>query len=71
MSQLHAGNLEVSIVGDIEQEDLESMALRYLGTVAPRPDVELVLPQAFVVQQPPAEIRRQTWHLKVTHSLTD
>ena len=30
---------QVAVVGDIEPEELESLALRYLGTVAARPGV--------------------------------
>ena len=102
MSQLHAGNLEVSVVGDLEPEQLEvcrrnpqgtvlmwpstpmhasaavsihapksfaphaqDLALRYLGTIAPREDTGAKQQQdAIEVQSPPAELRRQTWHLR-------
>lgn len=68
MSQLHAGNLEVSIVGDIQPEELERLALSYLGTVQPRPEAGPPVPQPVLVQNPPAELRRQTWHLRVRRS---
>ena len=36
MRQLHAANLEVSVVGDFEAGELERLCLEYLGTVPPR-----------------------------------
>ena len=109
MTQLHAGNLEVSIVGDLEPAELEvcrhspwmdpadrhhrwhyalvrpirvclltpvvkhsaalhaqDIALRYLGTIAPREGAGPIQQHdAIEVQSPLAELRRQTWHLRV------
>lgn len=41
MSLLHAGALEVNVVGDFDAPTLEALLLRYLGTVAPRPASEV------------------------------
>ncbi|KAI8464353.1 MAG: LuxS/MPP-like metallohydrolase [Monoraphidium minutum] len=65
MQQLHAGNIEVNIVGDFESGELEQLCLAYLGTVAPRegagtpPDRPVTFPS-----EVPAESRHQTWHLR-------
>lgn len=36
MGLLHAGAIEVNVVGDFEGAELEEHVLRYLGTVPPR-----------------------------------
>lgn len=68
MKQLHAGNLEVSVVGDIELEELEDAVVKYLGTVdsradgwTPGGDASLEVAK---VRSPPAEERHMVWHLK-------
>ncbi|GAX77204.1 hypothetical protein CEUSTIGMA_g4650.t1 [Chlamydomonas eustigma] len=63
---LHAGNLEINIVGDFNPEELEQCLLRYIGTVRPRPQ-ELCSPLLHVGQNilsPPLEQRHTVWHLK-------
>ena len=43
----------------------QELSLRYLGTIAPREGVAAIQQQdAIEVQSPPAELRRQTWHLQ-------
>lgn len=37
--QIWAGNVEVSVVGDIDPAELEACVLQYLGTVSPQPKV--------------------------------
>lgn len=37
--QIHAGNVEVCVVGDFEPAELEAAVLRYLGTVGTQPKV--------------------------------
>ena len=34
--------MEVSIVGDFDADELESCILRYLGTVAPKPEAQTI-----------------------------
>ena len=61
-SILHAANLEISVVGDIDQAELDDLALKYLGTVAAReaPKRE----EAPIMLQQPASPVRLLWHLK-------
>lgn len=66
MAQLHAGNLEVSVVGDVELEELETAVLKYLGTVAPKEGAQGpgdAAEQAPKVCSPPPEERHSVWHL--------
>lgn len=66
MEQLHAGNLEVSVVGDIELEELEEAVLMYLGTVQPKAGAENLanagLPATICTPEP--EERHAVWHLR-------
>lgn len=67
MAQLHAGNLEVSIVGDFDENELEEAALKYLGTVVPKSNAQgpgSALEQSPLVCDPPLEERHSVWHLK-------
>jgi predicted Zn-dependent peptidase len=67
MAQLHAGNLEISIVGDFDEGDLEDSILTYLGTVEPKPDMPGAgdaISQCPTVCSPPLEERHSVWHLK-------
>lgn len=66
MSQLHAGNIEINLVGDIDPKEVDDVVLRYLGTVAPRDPAPQPLPvRPPMLCSPPAHIRHQAWHLKV------
>ena len=67
MAQLHAGNLEISIVGDFDENELEHSILMYLGTVEPKPDMPGAgdaIAQCPTVCSPPLEERHSVWHLK-------
>lgn len=67
MSQLHAGNLEVSVVGDFDPEELEEAVLTYLGTVATKKIAQSAgdaLLQSPTVCDPPLEEKHSVWHLK-------
>lgn len=71
MAQIHARNIEVTIVGDFEEAELEDAVLKYLGTVSQNRDISGALVPAgppghapIVVQDAPMELRRQEWHLK-------
>lgn len=56
--------LQVNIVGDFDAEQLEELCLKYLGTVAPRPQAGFPEDRPVVFCDPDAEMRRQTWHLR-------
>ncbi|DBA67043.1 TPA: hypothetical protein ACH3X2_001377 [Trebouxia sp. C0005] len=63
MDMLHPENVEVNITGDFDPLELESLVLRYLGTVAPRPTppvISTTSPQLVHPQTP----QRVRWHLK-------
>lgn len=67
MAQLHAGNLEISIVGDFDENDLEEAILMYLGTVKSKPNAQIAgdaLSQCPAICDPPLEERHSVWHLK-------
>lgn len=68
MAQLYAGNLEVSVVGDFDEEELEEAVLAYLGTVKSngRNETEIgdALAQCPKICNPPLEERHSVWHLK-------
>ena len=70
MEQLHAGNLEISIVGDLEESEVEDAVLRYLGTVSPRPDAKPILggrnaiPELPELLSPSEKERHSVWHLQ-------
>jgi predicted Zn-dependent peptidase len=63
MAQLHPANIEVSVVGDLDSEELEEAVLKYLGTVAPRTDVADITDRPAQVCNPQAEARHIAWHL--------
>ena len=69
MAQLCAGNLEVSVVGDFDTDELETLALRYLGTVTDRQPSHTVAPVPIALLQPPPHLRHQRWHLKVRRGM--
>ncbi len=63
MDMLHPENVEINITGDFDPLELESLVLRYLGTVAPRstpPVISTTSPQLVHPQTP----QRVQWHLK-------
>ena len=67
LKQLHAGNLEISIVGDFDEAELEQSILMYLGTVEPKPSLPLAgdaIAQCPTVCNPALDERHQVWHLK-------
>ena len=67
MAQLHSGNLEISVVGDFDEDELEQAVLMYLGTVEPKADAQGpgdALIQSPTVCDPPLEVRHSVWHLK-------
>ena len=79
MSQMHAGNVEVSVVGDLDAAELEACVLKYLGTVSPGVKVPEALPEGEgagmgvapgpgrplqILEGVPLEHRHMTWHLK-------
>ena len=66
MAQLHPGNIEINIVGDIAGADVDEVVLKYLGTVSPREPAQPLTAQPPVILYPPAHLRRQAWHLKVS-----
>ena len=63
-SQLHAGNLEINVVGDFDPVELEDLLLRYIGTVKPADNPPQRIEQPAVMRFPPEHERRQVWHLK-------
>lgn len=63
-SQLHAGNLEINVVGDFDSVELEDLLVKYLGTVRPAEAPPQLTDQPAVMRFPSADERRQTWHLK-------
>ena len=67
MAQLHAGNLEISVVGDFDESELDHSILMYLGTVEPKPDLPgagNAIAQCPTVCSPPLDERHSVWHLK-------
>lgn len=62
---MHAGNMEVNIVGDFDAKELERCLLRYIGTIAPRPEAEIepIRHFASTILSPPMEKRHTVWHL--------
>ena len=62
--QLHAGNIELSIVGDIDLEEAQQLVLKYAGTIPPV-DVPAEPERPVVLQNPLGSGRHQVWHLKV------
>eukprot|EP00798_Chlamydomonas_sp_ICE-L_P027064 gene27064-2297_t len=69
MSLLHAGNMEVNIVGDFDPDELESLLLRYVGTVKPREkgrDTSQMMLEQLPIEfyDPPRDERHGVWHLQ-------
>lgn len=52
-------------MGDLDAPEVDALVLRYLGTIAPRPPASPPVARPIQVVYPPAEQRRQAWHLKV------
>jgi predicted Zn-dependent peptidase len=68
-AQLLAGNLEVSVVGDVDPVELEEGLLKYIGTVQARPEAAAAAAAAPpdappTPAAPPPEERHQVWHLR-------
>lgn len=63
-AQLHAGNLEVNIVGDIKGEELDDLLVKYLGTIEAVLNPPQKAEEAIDVSFPAREVRQQVWHLK-------
>lgn len=63
-AQLHAGNIEVNVVGDFKAEELDELLVKYLGTIQAVPNPPQREEEAIDVSFPAKEIRQQTWHLK-------
>lgn len=63
-SQLHAGNVEVNIVGDFKAEELDKLLVNYLGTVEPAQSPPQRIEEPIDVRFPAKEVRQQVWHLK-------
>ena len=63
-AQLHAGNIEINVVGDIDPIELEDLVRKYLGTVAPAAQPVPRMEPPVQLQFPGPEKRRQIWHLK-------
>lgn len=63
MDILHPENVEINITGDFDPAELTSLALRYLGTISPRPDPPVVSSRGPQLVQPQTPQRLQ-WHLK-------
>jgi len=65
MGLLHAGALEINVVGDFDAQELERLVATYLGTVAPRPPTAVtpIIEYPVVWQDPTLERRHSSWHL--------
>lgn len=63
MAMLHPQNVEINITGDFDPAELESLQLKYLGTVGPRPQPPVVCSRAPQLMIPQSPVRQQ-WHLK-------
>ena len=63
-AQLHAGNIEINVVGDFDPVELEDLVKKYLGTVAPAAQPIPRVEPPIQLQFPGPEKRRQIWHLK-------
>lgn len=63
-AQLHAGNVEVNIVGDFKAEELDELLVKYLGTIPPAASLPQREEEAIDVRFPEREVRQQVWHLK-------
>lgn len=65
MRQLRANNIEVTVVGDFEEQELLDGALRYLGCLSTPTEPPSVGYAPLLLQNPPLAMRQQVWHLKV------
>lgn len=63
-AQLHASNIEINVVGDVDPLELEDLVLKYLGTVKPASNPPSRLEPPITFSQVPAAERQQIWHLK-------
>ena len=63
-AQLHASNIEINVVGDVDPLELEDLILKYLGTVKPVGEPPQRLEPPITFHQAPAAERQQIWHLK-------
>ena len=63
MAMLHPQNVEINITGDFDPAELMQLQLRYLGTVAPRPEPPVVSATPPRMVQPESPVRVQ-WHLR-------
>ena len=63
-AQLHAGNVEVNIVGDFKAEELDELLVKYLGTIPPASTPPQRAEEAIDIRFPEREVRQQIWHLK-------
>ncbi|KAK9810226.1 hypothetical protein WJX72_007002 [[Myrmecia] bisecta] len=64
MRQIHPDNIEISIVGDVDQEELDQLLPSYLGTISRPAEPPALVNRPIRVQLPPQEVRQQRWHLK-------
>lgn len=65
MRQLQANNIEVTVVGDFDEQELVDGALRYLGCLTTHEEPPTTSYAPLVLQNPPMVLRQQVWHLKV------
>lgn len=65
MRQLQANNIEVTVVGDFDEQELLDGALRYLGCLTTHEEPPMRSYAPLVLQDPPMALRQQVWHLKV------
>ena len=63
MSMLHPENVEINLTGDFDPAEFKELALKYLGTVAPRPQPPVVSNDPVKLLRPETPVRIQ-WHLK-------
>ena len=63
-AQLHAGNIEVNIVGDFKAEELDDLLVKYLGTIRPVSNPPSKAEDSIGIRFPEKDIRQQVWHLK-------
>lgn len=63
-AQLHAGNIEISVVGDFDPAELEDKVIKYLGTVKCATSQPPRIEAPISMRVAPAPARQQIWHLK-------
>ena len=64
-------NLEVSIVGDFDPQQLEELALQLLGTLHRDPPAQMPAARPVELQQVAMRDRRMVWHLKDSDERAD